>query len=176
MTLWQIICLCAEHIGEWTAAHPVKTAGTVVLIVVGSSITAERLELPIWRWPRDWINRRLDGLGKRLNASLTATVEEQGAKIVTLETAVGQLLAAQAAAEATADRRRADDHRQEILRFNLALVEGSRPDRESYVEILLRIDRYTRYCEAHPDYQNSRADAAITNIKIHYNNRLKAGF
>ena len=176
MTLWQIIVLCWEQVSGWAAAHPVKAALACIVIAAGSSVTAQRLELPIWRWARDWINKRLDGLGKRLNASLTAKIEEQGSKIGTLETVVGQLLEAQAAAEATADRRRADDHRQEILRFNLALVEGSRPDRESYVEILRRIDRYSRYCETHPDYQNSRADAAIANIKIHYNNRLKAGF
>jgi hypothetical protein len=176
MTLWQIIVLCWQHVSRWAAAHPGKAVLACIGITVGSSVTAQRLELPIWRWARDWINKRLDGLGKRLNASLSATIAEQGQKIATLETVVGQLLEAQAKAEATADRRRADDHRQEILRFNLALVGGSKPDRESYVEILGRIDRYNRYCDDHPEYQNSRADAAIQNIRIHYNNRLKVGF
>lgn len=176
MTLWQIIVLCWQHVSGWAAAHPGKAVLVCIGIAVGSSVTAQRLELPVWRWARDWINKRLDGLGKRLTVSLMTEIERQGKEIDTLKVTVGQLLEAQAAAEATADRRRADDHRQEILRFNLALVEGSRPDRESYVEILRRIDRYSRYCETHPDYQNSRADAAIANIKIHYNNRLKAGF
>jgi hypothetical protein len=176
MTLWQIITLCWQHINGWAAAHPGKAVLVCIGIAVGSSVTAQRLELPIWKWARDWLNARLDGLGKRLTASLMAEIEKQGKEIDTLKTTVWQLLEAQAKAEATADRRRADDHRQEILRFNLALVGGSNPDRESYVEILRRIDRYKRYCDEHPDYQNSRADAAIQNISIHYNHRLKVGF
>lgn len=176
MTLWQIITLCWQHASGWAAAHPGKAVLVCIGIAVGSSVTAQRLELPVWKWARDWLNKRLDGLGKRLTASLMAKIEEQGQEIDMLKTVVGQLLEAQTKAEETADRRRADDHRQEILRFNLALMEGSSPDRESFVEILGRIDRYKRYCDDHPEYQNSRADAAIQNIRIHYNNRLKVGF
>lgn len=176
MTLWQISSLCWAEVSGWAASHPVKAVLVIIGIAVGSSVTAQRLELPVWRWARDWINARLDGLGKRLNASLAAKVEEQGQEIGTLKTTVGQLLEAQEKAEATADRRRADDHRQEILRFNLALMEGSSPDRESYVEILRRIDRYESYCREHPEYPNSRSEAAIRNIIKHYDNRQKVGF
>lgn len=176
MTLWQIIVLCWQHVSGWAAAHPGKAVMACIGIAVGSSVTAQRLELPVWRWARDWINRRLDGLGKRLTASLMAELEKQGQEIDTLKMTVGQLLEAQAKAEATADRRRADDHRQEILRFNLALVGGSDPDRESFVEILRRIDRYEGYCREHPEYPNSRSEAAIRNIIKHYDNRQKVGF
>ena len=176
MTLWQIITLCWQHVSGWAGAHPGKAVLACIGIAVGSSVTAQRLELPIWRWARDWINKRLDGLGKRLNASLTAKVEEQRQRISTMETVVGQLLEAQAKAEATADQRRADDHRQEILRFNFALMEGRCPDRESFVEILRRIDRYEGYCREHPEYPNSRSEAAIRNIIKHYDNRQKVGF
>ena len=95
MTLWQIITLCVQHVSGWAAAHPGKAVLVCIGIAVGSSITAQRLELPIWKWARDWINKRLDGLGKRLNASLTAKVEEQGEKITTLESAVKDLKEAQ---------------------------------------------------------------------------------
>lgn len=176
MTLLQIFSLCWAEVSGWAGAHPGKAVLVCLGIAVGSSVTAQRLELPVWRWARDWINKRLDGLGKRLNASLTAKVEEQRQRISTMETVVGQLLEAQAKAEATADRRRADDHRQEILRFNLALMEGSCPDRESFVEILRRIDRYEGYCREHPEYPNSRSEAAIRNIIKHYDNRQKVGF
>lgn len=176
MTLWQIITLCWQHISGWAAAHPGKAVLVCIGIAVFSSVTAQRLELPIWRWARDWINRRLDGLGKRLTASLMAEIEKQGGKIAALESAVKDLKEAQTKAEATADRRRADDHRQEILRFNLTLMEGSSPDRESFVEILRRIDRYEGYCREHPEYPNSRSEAAIRNIIKHYDNRQKVGF
>ena len=176
MTLWQILSLCWAEVSGWTAAHPVRAVLVGIGIAVGSSVTAQRLELPVWRWERDWLNRRLDGLGNRLTASLMAKIEAQGKEINTLKTVVGQLLDAQAKAEETADRRRADDHRQEILRFNLALMEGSCPDRESFVEILRRIDRYEGYCREHPEYPNSRSEAAIRNIIKHYDNRQKVGF
>lgn len=176
MTLWQILTLCWAEVSGWAAAHPGKAVLVCIGIAVGSSVTAQRLELPVWRWARDWLNRRLDGLGKRLTASLMAKIEEQGQEINTLKTVVGQLQEAQAKAEETADRRRADDHRQEILRFNLALMEGSSPDRESFAEILRRIDRYEGYCREHPEYPNNQSEAAIRNIIKHYDNRQKVGF
>lgn len=176
MTLLQILSLCWAEVSGWTAAHPGKAVLVCIGIAVGSSVTAQRLELPVWRWARDWLNKRLDGLGKRLTASLMAEIEKQGKEIDALKMTVEQLLEAQAKAEAIADRRRADDHRQEILRFNLALMEGSYPDRESFVEILRRIDRYEGYCREHPEYPNSRSEAAIRNIIKHYDNRQKVGF
>ncbi len=176
MTLWQILSLCWAEVSGWAAVHPVKAVLVCIGIAVASSVTAQRLELPIWRWARDWINARLDGIGRRLNASLTTTVEEQGNQIATLETAVAQLMEAQQKAEATADRRRADDYRKEILSFNREIMEGRLPDRESYVEALAIIDRYNDYCREHPEYPNSRATAAIANIKRHYDHNLKNGF
>lgn len=176
MTLWQIIVLCWQHVSGWAAAHPGKAVLVCIGIVVFSSVTAQRMELPIWKWARDWINERLDGLGKRLNASLTAKIEEQGEKIATLESAVKELKEAQAKAEATADRRRADDYRKEILHFNLSLMEGSMPDRESFAEILRTIKRYEDYCKEHEEYTNHQATSAIRNIIKHYDNRQKVGF
>ena len=176
MTLWQILSLCRAEVSGWAAAHPGKAVLVIIGIAVGSSVTAQRLELPVWRWARDWINKRLDGLGKRLNASLTAKIEEQGEKIATLESAVKDLKEAQAKAEATADRRRADDYRKEILRFNLSLMEGSMPDRESFAEILRTIKRYEDYCKEHEEYTNHQATSAIRNIIKHYDNRQKVGF
>lgn len=176
MTLIQIIEAAVPAASGWMAEHPIRAVLAVVGVLLGSTITVKRLELPVYRWARDWLNVRLDGLGKRLTASLMAKIEKQGQEIDTLKTTVGQLLEAQQKAEATADRRRADDHRQEILRFNLALMEGSSPDRESYVEILRRIDRYEGYCREHPEYPNSRSEAAIRNIIKHYDNRQKVGF
>ena len=45
MTLWQIITLCWQHISGWAAAHPGKAVLVCIGIAVGSSITAQRLEL-----------------------------------------------------------------------------------------------------------------------------------
>ena len=180
MGLTQLIEAVGEAWSRWAGAHPVRAVLAVVAVVILSTVTVKRLELPVYKWVhnwvRDWLNARLDGLGKRLNAgldskvsSLTETVERQSAVLAALE----EKLQAQ---EATADRRRADDYRREILRFNREIMEGAAPDRESYVEILAVIDRYDGYCTEHPGYPNSRATAAIQNIKTHYQHRLKVGF
>ena len=176
MTISQLIDAVRAAAGQWAAEHPLRAAAVVLCTIIGSTVTVKRLELPVYKWARDWLNARLDGLGKRLNAGLdskvsilTATVERQSAVLEALE----EKLQAQ---EATADRRRADDYRREILRFNREIMEGAAPDRESYVEILAVIDRYDGYCTEHPGYPNSRATAAIQNIKTNYQHWLKVGF
>ena len=176
MGLLQLIEAAGAAWSRWAGEHPVRAALAAVAVIIGSTVTVKRLELPVYRWARDWVNRRLDSLGKRLNAgldskvsSLTETVERQSVVLAALEEKLREQ-------EITADRRRADDYRREILRFNREIMEDAAPDRESYVEILAVIDRYDGYCTEHPGYPNSRATAAIENIKTHYQHRLKVGF
>lgn len=71
------------------------------------------------------------------------------------------------------DERNADSHRQQILRFNLELIQGEEHTREDYIEILSIIDKYQAYCKAHPDYPNERATHAVANIGRAYDTRLK---
>ena len=165
MTLSQIMDLCR--------AHPVPA---VILLLLGGTITLKKMELPVWEVCTAWINGWLDGLGKRLNASLAKEIERQGAELSAMQSVVGQLQETLAAHELIADRRRADDYRRDILRFNREIMEGCKPDRESYVEALTLIDRYCEYCREHPDYPNSRATAAIENIRQHYQQCLLVGF
>lgn len=165
MTLSQIMELCR--------AHPVPAA---ILLLLGGTITVKKMELPVWGVCTAWINGWLDGLGKRLNASLAEEIKRQGTELSAMQSIVGQLQETLAAHELIADRRRADDYRRDILRFNRELMAGSAPDRESYVEALTLIDRYCEYCREHPDYPNSRATAAIENIRQHYQQCLLVGF
>lgn len=169
-----------EEVGEawsrWAGAHPVRAVLAVVAVVIGSTVTVKRLELPVYKWARDWLNARLDGLGKRLNAGLDSKVSGLTETVAVQSQLLAQLSTELQEQKATADRRRADDYRREILRFNREIMEGAAPDRESYVEILAVIDRYDGYCTEHPGYPNSRATAAIQNIKTHYQHRLKVGF
>ena len=169
MSILQIIEAAVAAAGGWMAEHPIRAALAVVGVLLGSTVTVKRLELPIYKWARDWLNARLAGFGQRINAQVSADV-------AALTTVVGQLSQELQEQKATADRRRADDYRREILSFNREIMEGRIPDRESYVEALAIIDRYHDYCRENPDYPNSRADAAIRNIKTHYDRRMKAGF
>lgn len=169
MSILQIIEAVWKAAGGWVEEHPIWAVIVVVGVLLGSTITVKRLELPVYKWARDWLNAWLAGFGQRINAQVSADV-------AALTTVVGQLSQELQDQKATADRRRADDYRREILSFNREIMEGRIPDRESYVEALAIIDRYYDYCRENPDYPNSRADAAIRNIKTHYDRRMKAGF
>lgn len=169
MSILQIIEAAVAAAGGWVEEHPIRGVIVVVGVLLCSTVTVRRLELPVYQWARDWLNARLAGFGQRINAQVSADV-------AALTTVVGQLSQELQEQKATADRRRADDYRREILSFNREIMEGRIPDRESYVEALAIIDRYHDYCREHPDYPNSRADAAIRNINTHYDRRMKAGF
>lgn len=71
------------------------------------------------------------------------------------------------------DEREADRHRERILKFNNALLQGKHHTQEEFVDVLATIDSYEAYCSAHPDYKNSRAVHAISNIERLYDERLK---
>lgn len=165
MTLQQLLDV-VRGVPWWAAA------GAFVL----GTVTVKKMELPVWGWARDWINARLAGIGQRMNAQVSADVAALTGTVEVLTETVGALSQELQAQKTTADRRRADDYRREILRFNREIMEGAAPDRESYVEALAIVDRYNDYCREHPDYPNCRAEAAIRNIKTHYDRRMKAGF
>lgn len=176
MSILQIIEAAMAAAGGWVEAHPIRAVIVVVGVLLGSTVTVKRLELPVYKWARDWLNARLAGIGQRMNAQISADVAALTGTVTVLTETVGNLSQELQEQKATADRRRADDYRREILRFNREIMEGAAPDRESYVEILAVIDRYDGYCTEHPGYPNSRATAAIANIKTHYQHRLKVGF
>ena len=71
------------------------------------------------------------------------------------------------------DEREADRHRERILKFNNALLQGKHHTQEEFVDVLATIDSYEAYCSTHPDYKNSRAVHAIANIERLYDERLK---
>lgn len=176
MTILQLIEAAMGAVGQWAAEHPLRAAAVVIGVIIGSTVTVKRLELPVYRWARDWVNRWLDSLGGRLNAGLARDVSGL-AETVSQQSQLLAVLARELQEQkATADRRRADDYRREILRFNREIMEGGAPDRESYVEALAVIDRYNDYCREHPEYPNCRAEAAVENIRTHYQHRLKVGF
>ena len=73
----------------------------------------------------------------------------------------------------TDDKRDADSHRLEILRFNNELLRSVGHTKEEFIEVLAEIDAYEKFCTDHPDYPNNRAVLAIENIRENYKERLK---
>ena len=66
------------------------------------------------------------------------------------------------------DQRDAKGCRLRILRFNDEVIQGQRHTREHFNEILDDVTHYEKYCDAHPDYENSKAVLAIENVKRVY--------
>lgn len=66
------------------------------------------------------------------------------------------------------DQDNTDDARRRILVFDDELRRNMGHSEESYNQILDDIKKYERYCKNHDDYQNSKAVAAISNIKETY--------
>lgn len=66
------------------------------------------------------------------------------------------------------DRNDANRQRERILQFNVELLRKMQHTREDFVDVLATIDSYEAYCRDHPDYPNSRAVLAISNIRRIY--------
>lgn len=98
-------------------------------------------------------------IGKAINADISGRLDEIGAKLDEhIETDV---------------RRTADSCRAQILHFNNELLRPICHTKEEFVEVLVKIDEYERYCDEHEDYPNNRAVLAIENIREVYKERLK---
>ena len=71
------------------------------------------------------------------------------------------------------DKENADDARRNILSFDDELRRGMDHSEESYNQILEDTNFYSRYCKAHPEYENNKAVNAIKHINDTYQ-RVKA--
>lgn len=67
------------------------------------------------------------------------------------------------------NQREANSCRYRILRFDDEIRHGQKHTKEHFNQMLEDIDGYERYCYEHPNYKNSKAVHAITNIKDTYN-------
>ena len=165
MSLLQLIETAGTELGRWAGAHPVRAVLAVVGVVIGSTVTVKRLELPICKWARDWLNARLDGLGKRLTASLMAKVDgiaaEQRRLSERLEGHIGE-----------AEANWATEKRRHILNFSTGLANGTAYDYEAFRQAMQAIDEYEAYCRSHPEYPNSMATGAIQHIRDEYQHFL----
>lgn len=63
--------------------------------------------------------------------------------------------------------------RTHILRFNDELLTHQKHSKEYFDQTLEDIDRYDKYCDAHPAFKNSRTVISAQNIKDTYNGLLK---
>ena len=109
---------------------------------------------PVQVNPWSWLAKRI---GRAINAEVLEQVRRTEQK---LDEHINQDEAA-----------RATQERAYILSFNRQLMAGEKHTREEFWEALASIDRYHKYCDAHPEYPNERAVHAINNIGRVYDER-----
>lgn len=63
--------------------------------------------------------------------------------------------------------------RQRILRFSDEILFEQIHSKEHFDEILEEIDLYETYCNEHPDYENNKAELAISTIRDIYKKCLQ---
>ena len=56
MGLSQLIEAVGEAWSRWAGAHPVRAVLAVVAVVIGSTVSVKKLDLPVYKWARDWIS------------------------------------------------------------------------------------------------------------------------
>lgn len=128
------------------------TDGGGLLLVIVTVVQIAPVKINPWSWLAKAIGRainadvskRLDGIEKKIDGHVSMD-----------------------------DRRTADGHRARILHFNNELLRSIDHTKEEFIEILLEIDLYEKYCREHPNYPNNRAVMAIGNIKRVYEERMQ---
>lgn len=126
--------------------------GGGVLALVMTLIQIAPVQVNPWSW-------LLKRLGRAINAEVLEQVKRTAQK---LDEHIAQ-----------DDAGRANQERAYILAFNRQLMAGERHTREEFWEALASIDRYHKYCDAHPEYPNERAVHAIRNIGRLYDERQR---
>lgn len=108
----------------------------------------------------------LEWLGNQTNKALLAKMEAFEADMNGVKAEV----------ETIRDENReihAKDCRVRILRFADEIYLGQLHSHEHFKQILGDITHYEKYCDAHPEFENQIAVAAIAQIKESYNDRLR---
>lgn len=126
--------------------------GGGVMVVLLSLIQIAPVRVNPWSW-----------IAKRIGRAINAEVLEQ---VQRTEKKLDEHIAQDDAARATQER-------AYILAFNRQLMAGELHTREEFWEALASIDRYHKYCDAHPEYPNERAVHAIHNIGRVYDERQR---
>lgn len=165
MGLLQLIEAVGAAWSRWAGEHPIRAVLAVGAVVIGSTVSIKKLDLPVYKWARDWLNARLDGLGKRLMASLMKKVDEIAAEqkklSERLEGHIGE-----------AEQNWATEKRRHILGFSTGLSNGTAYDFEAFRQVMISIDEYEAYCQEHPEYPNSLATGAIQHIRDEFQHFL----
>ena len=125
--------------------------GGGILLILMTLIQVTPIKINPW----SWIGRTI---GRAINGELLTKVDNLSKELADHK-------------EKSAERH-ATLCRAHILRFGDEVLHGVPHSKEAYDNILLDIDSYEEYCDAHPGYKNNVALATIKHIKKMYQKHL----
>lgn len=144
MTLQEFICLFKTHTSWWVAA--------VICLSLLIEIT------PIKINPLSWLAKKI---GKAFNGEIMKEIGTLKAEVKDIKNDVSDI-------REEAKEREATSRRTRILEFGDEILHGVDYSKEHWDQILLDVTSYENYCDAHPHYMNSVAEATIKHIKKVY--------
>ena len=131
-----------QMIWSFVKLHPeITVVGAVTLVQIAP------IKINPWSW-----------VGRALRKVIIGDIDEKLREIVKKVDKI----------EDTINERDAILARTHILRFNDELYNNVKHSRDYFLQTLEDIDNYEKYCEAHPDFKNSRTTMAEQNIKEVY--------
>ena len=98
---------------------------------------------------------------KKTQETITGTMTETKKQIGTIQQTLNSHIRED-------EDEKARNSRYRILRFYDEICEGRKHSESHFEDILDDIDAYEKYCEAHPNFKNSRGHAAMQRIKDVY--------
>lgn len=124
------------------------------LLLIMSLLQISKININPWTAVFGWI-------GRQLNHELFTKVAGLEKRMETMQTDVNTI-------REEGRERHAKDCRVRILRFADEIYLGTNHSQEHYKQILGDIKSYESYCDAHEDFENQIATAAIRQIKSRY--------
>ena len=137
-----------------TLAEILGLSGSGVAIVILGLIKVKPLDISVW----SWLARKL---GRAFNSEMYDEISD-------VKKTLKAHLAEHEQAKADRDEDRAETNRQRILRFSDEMYMNVYHSKESFDDILEKIDQYNSYCMEHPEFQNGRTITAAAVIKEQY--------
>lgn len=148
----------------------VSVGEAISIAVLSLSTVVEVLPIKVNPW-----SAIVKWLGKTINADVLSVITEVKNELAEVKKEQQETRRRLDEHIIVADERGADEHRARILRFNSELIRNLPQDHESFKNILVDIDYYEKYCDAHKNYENGLAVHAIANINREYAERMQRG-
>lgn len=131
---------------EWIVSHWGEAAA-LAAVAIPTLIQVSPIKVNPWTALAKWLGRTING--------------EISAKVDKMQESLDRHISRD-------EERFVKQCRMRILRFNDEILQGELHTKEHFDEILDDVTEYIRYCRAHPNYENSKAEMAISNVENTY--------